>query len=70
MTTTAGELDQYLDLKTVSARTRVPYSTLRQWVAQGKLPAYHIRHHIRVRVADVEALVVPIEPKHHVKEGD
>jgi excisionase family DNA binding protein len=62
LTTTATELDQYLDLKTVSARTKVPYSTLRQWVSEGKLPAYHIRHHVRVRVADVEALIVPIAP--------
>jgi hypothetical protein len=59
--TTATELDQYLDLKTVSARTSVPYSTPAMG-CEGKLPAYHIRHHIRVRVADVEALIVPIAP--------
>lgn len=38
------------------------YSTLRMWIAQGKLPAYKTGSRIRVRREDLDALLVPIGP--------
>jgi excisionase family DNA binding protein len=53
-------LRQSIDLKTAAARTMVPYSTLRQWIYQGRLPAYKIGHHVRIFVDDLEAMFTRI----------
>lgn len=38
------------------------YSTLRMWIAQGKLPAYKTGSRIKVRREDLDALLVPVGP--------
>lgn len=38
------------------------YSTLRSWIAQGKLPAYKTGSRIKVLRADLDALVTPVKP--------
>ncbi|MCW2652028.1 MAG: hypothetical protein JWR32_3004 [Mycobacterium sp.] len=76
MTTVAKEsgLNRYVDLKTVTQMTNVPNSTLRQWIADGRLRAYHVAssRRLRVRVQDVEALFEPVQPKtkHRPVTGD
>jgi excisionase family DNA binding protein len=58
-------LAQYVDLRTVTARTGIAYSTLRQWISSGDLKAYRLPgNQIRVRVEDVQAMFVPVQPKH------
>jgi excisionase family DNA binding protein len=56
------ELPHYVDLHTVSKRTHIGYSTLRSYVASGKLPAYSANggRTIRVKVSDVVALLQPL----------
>jgi predicted site-specific integrase-resolvase len=56
------ELLHYVDLHTVSKRTHIGYSTLRSYVASGKLKAYSANggKTIRVKVADVVALLAPV----------
>jgi excisionase family DNA binding protein len=65
-----GQLDQYLDLSTVSARTLIAYSTLRSYVASGRLPAVRVAGSRRylVKAEDVESLLVPVTP-HNQPEG-
>jgi excisionase family DNA binding protein len=54
-------LRESIDLKSASKITKIPYSTLRQWISEGRLPAYKVGGHlVRVYVADLEALFVPI----------
>jgi len=70
MTTAVSRLAQYCDLKTVHARTAVPMSTLREWIREGKLPAFRLPgRQIRVRESDVQALFTPVTPKHQSNEG-
>ncbi|HJE84135.1 excisionase family DNA-binding protein [Brevibacterium aurantiacum] len=38
------------------------YSTLRMWIARGKLPAYKTGSRIKVRREDLDALLVPVGP--------
>lgn len=38
------------------------YSTLRMWIAQGKLPAYKTGSRVKVRREDLDALLVPVGP--------
>ena len=38
------------------------YSTLRMWIAQGKLPAYKAGSRIKVRREDLDALLTPVGP--------
>ncbi|MBZ4581102.1 excisionase family DNA-binding protein [Mycobacterium avium] len=59
----AQQLPQLASLQQVSERTAVAISTLRDWVRDGRLPAYRLPgNNLRVRVADVEALLVPVTP--------
>jgi excisionase family DNA binding protein len=54
-------LKESVDLKTASRLTSIPYSTLRQWIAQGDLPAYIVNgRRIRVYVEDLQRLYVPV----------
>jgi excisionase family DNA binding protein len=53
-----------VDLKTVTTRTGIATRTLRQWIAQDRLPAFRLPGgQIRVRVDDVQALFTPVTPK-------
>lgn len=45
-----------VDLKTAHAMTMIPISTLRQWISEGRLPAYKVGHHVRVFEADLLAM--------------
>jgi len=38
------------------------YSTLRMWIAQGKLPDYKTGSRIKVRREDLDALLTPVGP--------
>ena len=38
------------------------YSTLRMWIAQGKLPAYKTGSRVKVRRENLDALLVPVDP--------
>jgi excisionase family DNA binding protein len=54
-------LRESIDLKSASRITKIPYSTLRQWIAEGRLPAYKVGGHlVRVYIDDLEALFVRI----------
>jgi excisionase family DNA binding protein len=65
MTTAVDSLPLCVDLKTVTARTGVADRTLRDWVADGRLPAFRLPGgQIRVSVEDVQALFVKVTPKH------
>jgi hypothetical protein len=49
-----------VDVATLHATSRIPTSTLRQWIREGKLPAYKVGRHVRVYVADWEAMFTRI----------
>jgi excisionase family DNA binding protein len=59
MTTAAKQspLPKMVDLRTIERDLGIPYSTLRQWIGEGKLPAFKVGPKaVRVRVSDLEAL--------------
>lgn len=58
----ACSLPEYVDLRTVERRTKIPYSTLRQWIYEGRLPAFKTAngHNVRVLVSDVRDLFTPV----------
>ena len=65
-----SERTYYLTLKEAAAEGFGAYSTLRTWIARGKLPAYKTGNRVKVRRKDLEALAVPmrIDPvERHVK---
>lgn len=65
-----SERTYYLTLKEAAAEGFGAYSTLRTWIARGKLPAYKTGNRMKVRRKDLEALAVPmrIDPvERHVK---
>lgn len=54
-------LRESVDLKTASRITGIAYSTLRQWISQGDLPAYRVNGtRVRVYVEDLQKLFVPV----------
>lgn len=60
-----SSLRESVTLRTVAKAKSIAYSTLRQWVYEGRLPAHRVpgTHVLRVYVDDVEALFVPVGPK-------
>lgn len=65
-----SERTYYLTLKEAAAEGFGAYSTLRTWIARGKLPAYKTGNRVKVHRKDLEALAVPmrIDPvERHVK---
>lgn len=55
-----SERTHYLTLQEAVAEGFGAYSTLRLWIAQGKLPAYKIGKRVKVLREDLEALAVPV----------
>jgi excisionase family DNA binding protein len=52
-----------VDLRTLSKMFGIPYSTLRQWIRDGRLKAYKVANaRIRVYVDEFESLFTPVEP--------
>ena len=51
---------RYLSLKEASALGIGAYQTLRKYIANGSLPAVKIGSRVKVRLADLEALAVPV----------
>jgi len=52
-----------VDLRTLASMSGIPYSTLRQWIKDRRLPAYKVANaRIRVYVDEFEKLFVPVEP--------
>lgn len=65
-----SERTYYLTLQEAAAEGFGAYSTLRSWIAQGKLPAYKTGNRVKVLREDLEALAVPVgaDPvERHVK---
>lgn len=65
-----SERTYYLTLQEAVAEGFGAYSTLRSWIAQGKLPAYKTGNRVKVLREDLEALAVPVgtDPvERHVK---
>jgi excisionase family DNA binding protein len=57
-------LPETCDLKTVRAHTGIAVPTLRDWIRDGRLPAYRLPGgQIRVRTDDVAALFERVTPK-------
>lgn len=50
----------YLTLQEATAEGFGAYSTLRSWIAQGKLPAVKTGKRVKVLREDLEALAVPV----------
>lgn len=55
----ASSRKHYLTLQEAVAEGYGAYSTLRSWIAQGKLPAYKTGTRIKVLCTDLDALVRP-----------
>lgn len=55
----ASSRTHYLTLQEAVAAGYGAYSTLRSWIAQGKLPAYKTGTRVKVLRTDLEALVTP-----------
>lgn len=50
-----------LSVGEISNETGISESTIRNWIAQGKLPAVRIGERIiRIRLADLAALITPV----------
>lgn len=58
--TTETNHDTYLSLSEAVARGYAGYSTLRKYIAEGRLPAYKIGSRVKVLRSDLDALVTPI----------
>ncbi|TYQ11606.1 UNVERIFIED_ORG: hypothetical protein L601_001500000200 [Gordonia westfalica J30] len=65
-TTTSTVAPEYESLQDAAARTGFSIFTLRDKINRGELPAYRMTNkpkaRVRVRVADVDALFVPVIP--------
>lgn len=64
MSTTTTE---YLSLQEAADRWGVSSKTVRRRIAEGKLAAYRSGRIIRLRVADVDAMMQPVNPWAAVK---
>jgi hypothetical protein len=54
---------EYEGLRTASARSGIPQSTLRHYVASGRVPAYRTpSRRLWFRPADIDALFTPVVP--------
>ncbi len=51
-----ADLEQYVTLQMIEDRYKIPYSTLRQKIREGKLPAVKAGKQYRVRLADAQAV--------------
>ncbi|WP_398396877.1 helix-turn-helix domain-containing protein [Schaalia sp. JY-X169] len=51
---------RYLSLKEASALGFGAYQTLRKYIADGRLPAVKIGSRVKVRLADLESLAIPV----------
>lgn len=58
--TTETNHDTYLSLSEATARRYAGYSTLRKYIAEGRLPASRVGHRIRLRQSDLDALLTPV----------
>lgn len=58
--TTENNQDTYLSLSEAAARGYAGYSTLRKYIAEGRLPAYKTGSRVKVLRSDLDALVTPI----------
>ena len=52
----------YLWLEEIAEETRTPLSTVRHWIAQGKLPSVRPGRRRLVKRADLEAFMAPPVP--------
>lgn len=50
--------DQFLSLREAADRGYAGYSTLRKYIADGKLPARRVGNRVRLRKSDLDALMV------------
>lgn len=55
----ASSRTHYLTLQEAVAEGYGAYSTLRSWIAQGKLPAYKTGSRVKLLRTDLETLVTP-----------
>jgi excisionase family DNA binding protein len=61
VTTSKRERDELLTINEAAAVLRVHHRTIRRFIAEGKLPGYHIGiRAVRLRRSDVERLLTPI----------
>lgn len=56
--TPANEAAEYLSIKKASLRFDIPEGTLRNWIKRGQLPKYKIHGSIRLKVSEIENLLV------------
>jgi len=54
------QLRPSVDVATLHDSSGIPISTLRQWIREGKLPAYKVGKHVRIYVEDWEAMFTRI----------
>lgn len=55
-----SERTHYLTLQEAAAEGYGAYSTLRAWIAKGRLPAYKTGKRVKVLREDLEALAIPV----------
>jgi excisionase family DNA binding protein len=58
-TVSATTAPKMLPLKRINAVYGLPYSTVRQYIREGRLKAYRVGTQVYVKVEDLEALFVP-----------
>jgi predicted site-specific integrase-resolvase len=55
---------EFIPLRKAPAEYGIPYSTLRSYISDGRLPAFKLPNRkVFIRPADVAALFIPVEPK-------
>lgn len=57
-----GDDLDFLTVQTAAERLHVKHGTIRQWIRDGKLPAFHAGGRILLRPVDVAAMVQPVRP--------
>ncbi len=64
LTSPANEItnapDRLLTQQQTADQLQVSPRTIRYWIAQGRLPAYRVGAQIRIKAADVDAMLRPI----------
>lgn len=65
-----SEKTHYLTLREATAEGYGAYSTLRSWIAQGRLPAVKTGGRVKVLRSDLDALATPVSPRLEISSDE
>mgnify|MGYP000447322415 CR=1 FL=1 len=65
-----SEKTHYLTLREATAEGYGAYSTLRSWIAQGRLPAVKTGGRVKVLRSDLDAFATPVSPRLEISSDE